>query len=129
MPLAEEVLIWAGLDVPQGHRLAGDDQIVTTCPTCRTEQSLTEASVSHGDETAYTCKNGCQAIFVVRPSQPGALPWEGRGYAVGDWMLRNPADLFVPLIDQQGRPIPGLFFEAAPAALADESERPLDPES
>jgi hypothetical protein len=125
MPLAEEMLLWAGLTVPGNLRLPSDTQIRTTCPTCNEEQTLSEADVLVGDETVYTCKNGCQAILVIGP--PGDRPWLGRGYRMGDWSFRNPADCLISLIDQDGRPAAGtrpILLPASPAALLDESERP-----
>jgi hypothetical protein len=126
MPLAEEILVWAGLDVPANLRLPSDAQITTRCPTCNQEQTLAEASVASNDETTYACKIGCQAIAIIGP--PGTRPWPGRGYRMGDWTLRNPEELSFRLIDQQGRPVGDrIVFPASPAALAHESERP--PES
>jgi hypothetical protein len=91
MPLAEEILVWAGLDVPGNARLPSDAQIRTRCPTCKEAQTLSQADVAIKDETTYTCKNGCQAILVI--SRPSDRPWLGRGYRMGDWTLRNPEDL------------------------------------
>jgi hypothetical protein len=126
MPLAEEILVWAGLNVPNGLRLPGDDQIRTTCPTCDEEQALSEADVAQGaetTETTYTCRNGCQPIVVI--GSPGDVPWPGRGYRMGDWSLRNPADLTIRFIDQAGQPQgAGLLFPASENALKPESEAP-----
>jgi hypothetical protein len=123
MPRADEILIWARLDVPQDLRLPSDAQIVTTCPTCKEAQTLSEADVSSGEETVYVCKEGCQPILVVGPPVPP--PWPGRGYRMGDWVLRNPSDLHVRLIDQQGEPSgKPVLIPASPAALNDESDRP-----
>jgi hypothetical protein len=124
MPRAEEMLIWAGLNVPQGGRLPSDSGIVTTCPTCDQTQTLAEAEFTEGDvESVYTCKNGCQPILVVGP--PGAQPWPGRGYRMGNFVLRNPADLRLRILDQHGNAVRGeILIPVSPAALADESEAP-----
>jgi hypothetical protein len=116
--LAEEVLVWAGLDVPSPDlRMPGDSQIETACQTCHDTQMLSEAQVEEsGDETVYTCKNGCQPILVI--SVPGDEPWEGRGYRMGDWVLRNPDDLIFRLIDEDGDPHrTTILLPASPAAL------------
>jgi hypothetical protein len=124
MPRAEEILIWAGLDVPAGGRLPSDHHIMTTCLTCAEEQTLADAKFSEGeDESVYTCRNQCQSILII--GAPGLTPWPGRGYRIDKFTLRNPADLHLWLLDQQGRRLPTpVLFPASPAALADESEAP-----
>lgn len=123
MPLAEEMLVWTGLNVPGGLRLPNDAQIRTTCPTCDEQQALSEAAVTQSDETIYECRNGCQAILII--GLPGDKPWAGRGYRMGDWVLRNPADLVGRLINQSGQPSgQPIVFPASPAALQPESEAP-----
>jgi hypothetical protein len=124
MPRAEEVLIWAGLEIPSGARLPGDSGIKTKCPTCRKTQTLAEAEFSEaGAESTYTCKNGCQPILVIAPPEERA--WPGRGYRLRNFLLRNVADLRFRVIDQKGKPIGGVvLIPASPAALADESDAP-----
>jgi hypothetical protein len=103
-----------------------DDHIKTTCPTCGEDQALSDAAYVDGDvESVYTCKKGCQPVLIVGP--PGTHPWPGRGYRMGDFTLRNPADLYLWLIDQQGRALPTpLLLEASPAALESENNAPLN---
>jgi len=123
MPRADEILVWAGLRVPNGGRLPDDGQMTTTCVACGETQTLAQAEIEQGDETVYVCKNGCQPILVV--GRPGTVAWPGRGYRLGDWVLRNPADLLVPVFDRHGVPMPSVLnIPASPNALADESERP-----
>src|SRR5437763_477761 len=116
MARAEEVLVWAGLDVPKSARLPGDSAITTTCPSCRETQTLQEADYEEtGAESVYLCKNGCQAILVI--GLPGERPWPGRGYRMGNFVLRNVADLLFRMIDQTGAPVGGTVrIPASPAA-------------
>lgn len=117
MPLADEILVWAGLDVPSNLRLPSDAQITTSCPTCGEKQSLSEAAIiDEGDELIYACKIGCGPMLVIGP--PNDEPWPGRGYRMGDWVLRNATDLTFRLIDQSGKPSgQPVFFPASSHAL------------
>jgi hypothetical protein len=123
MPRMEEILIWAGLNVPAGGHLPPDHHIVTTCPTCAEEQTLAEADFFEGEEeSAYMCRNQCQPILII--GAPGLIPWPGRGYRIQNFTLRNPADLYLWLLNQQGRRLPNpVLFPASPAALADAKRR------
>ena len=92
----EDVLI-GQLTAPDGARLPTDRETSTTCPTCGTKQTLSQASLSRmGRETIYTCMNGCQPIVVV--GEPGESPWVGRGYRLGPHVIRNAQDLLLPII-------------------------------
>ena len=124
MPRADEILVWAGLSVPGNARLPSDNNITTTCETCGEAQSLAEADFAdEGGEAVYVCRNGCQPILIV--GAPGERPWPGRGYRIRAFTLRNPADLFIWLIDPMGNRVgPAVQLPASPAALADESEAP-----
>ncbi len=89
-----------------------DDQITTSSRTCGSSQKLTECEVRReGADTVYTCRNACQVLVVV--SVPGGSPWPGRGYRVGNHVIRNASDLFLA--------IPGavaqVLIPASPAAL------------
>lgn len=123
MPRVEEILVWGGLKVQRGGQPPGDAVIVTTCGSCGAEQALAEAEFSEGaDESVYTCKNGCQPIAIVGPC---AKPWPGRGYRLGKFMLRNPADVVLWPRDTKGNVLsPAILIPASPAALADESAAP-----
>lgn len=82
----------AGLG-PTAGRAPRDVDFTTSCPTCSAKQRASEASISlDGDDTVYSCKNGCQPIIVV--SRPGLVAWPGRGYRIRDHVVRNAADLF-----------------------------------
>jgi hypothetical protein len=124
MPRAEEMLVWAGLDVPNNARLPSDDGLVTSCPSCGETQTLAEAEFVEGEgESVYTCKNGCQPILII--GAPNEQPWPGRGYRMGDFVLRNATDLSFRVIDQTGQAVGNaILLPASPAALADESEAP-----
>jgi hypothetical protein len=83
---------------PKGRRSIKDSDILTECPTCETKQNLSEASLSlYEDDTIYICKNGCQTIVVI--SRPGIVAWPGRGFRVGDYVIRNTKDIFVKTED------------------------------
>lgn len=96
----EDVLV-GQLTAPAGARLPTDQEANTSCPTCGTKQTLSQASISrNGKETVYTCVNGCQPIVVV--GEPGDVPWAGRGYRLGPHVIRNAQDLFLPIIGAAG---------------------------
>jgi hypothetical protein len=112
----EDVLV-GQLAAPQGARLPTDQEINTACPTCGTQQALSQATISrHGKETIYTCRNGCQQIVVV--GEPGEATWEGRGYRLGPHVIRNANDLFIPIIGVER----SVLIPASKAALM--KERP-----
>ena len=95
----------------KGVERAKDSDVATTCPTCGTEQTLDQAPVSHVDmSTIYTCKNGCQPVLIVADAEHS--PREGRGYRLGPYVLRNPADLLIDV----GAPAK-VKIPAAPNAL------------
>ena len=96
-PVRVEDVLVGQLTAPVGARLPTDQEAHTSCPTCGTRQTLSQASLSRkGNETIYTCVNGCQPIVVV--GEPGDTPWEGRGYRVGPHVIRNAQDLVLPII-------------------------------
>lgn len=109
-------------DVPRATELFSDQAdgypfteaaIRTTCPSCEREQSLDEAVFDDSDEweCKYLC-SGCLSTLLVI-STPVPVLWEGRGYLLGDWQLRNPRDVVVEPT-HTGRPI---RFGASPHAL------------
>ena len=66
----------------------------TSCPTCRSDQRLDQATVDRADddpEVVYVCRKGCGPILIV--GTPGTTPWPGRGYRIRDWVIRNPTKL------------------------------------
>jgi len=78
----------------KGGRPIRDSDMRTACPACGTEQLLSEAILSlDAGETVYTCRNGCQPIVVV--GRPGIVAWPGRGYRLGDHVIRNVRDVSV----------------------------------
>jgi hypothetical protein len=96
-----------------------DADFVTTCPTCGTEQRLGEGQVARvGSATEYTCKHGCQPILVIGKVEE--RPWEGRGYRIKDHVLRNPADIFLPVGGS------GIKIPASPSALMKRREPKVD---
>jgi|GEM_PF-3157580 len=110
-----EDVITGQLKAPAGGRLPTDAEMETQCPTCGTAQFLSEAAVRRsGTDTVYHCKKGCQAITVV--SNPETTEWPGRGYRVGDYVIRNAAALLLPMMTEHG-PTKTVTFPASPAAL------------
>ena len=110
MPLASEVL---NKRATNRGAAAREQDIWTTCRRCGKTVRLNAATVDTSDplEVTYSCPVGCGPILIV--SSPGVVPWEGRGYRLGDWMLRNPSDLFC-----QGRGMsPAAKIPASPHAL------------
>lgn len=102
------------LTPPHGAALPGDRHITTSCPTCDESQTLAEAEVTRNDDrTVYVCKNGCQPIVIV--GLPGDTAWEGRGYRLGDHVIRNAADLDCVIPLSPGAPI--IKIPRSPAAL------------
>lgn len=102
----------APLHLLRGARLPTDRQISTSCPTCGRTQTLAHAPIKRaGNETIYTCVNGCQTIAVVGP--PEQTPMEGRGYRLGPYVIRNPHDLVLTI---EGADSP-LIIPASKAAL------------
>ncbi|CAB3964736.1 hypothetical protein BLA3211_03000 [Burkholderia aenigmatica] len=80
-----------GADQPHPIR---DSDMTTVCPACNTTQRLSDAHLSlNGDETIYTCRNGCQPLVVI--GRPGEVAWPGRGYRLGDYVVRNVRDILV----------------------------------
>jgi hypothetical protein len=89
-----------------------DDQVTTSCRTCGTKQKLTECELRRdGADTVYICRNGCQSLVVV--SAPGDSPWPGRGYRLGDHVIRNAGDLLLAIPGTVNR----VLIPASPAAL------------
>lgn len=79
---------------PTGGKAFIDGDMRTTCPACHSEQRLNEATISLEDaETIYSCKNGCQPLVVV--GRPGEAVWPGRGYRLGDHVIRNVRDIIL----------------------------------
>lgn len=107
----EEVLR-AELSAPAGTRLPHDCEIITSCPKCGEQQTLGDAKIDNLEsETIYTCKNGCQPIIII--GLPGETSWEGRGYRMGSQVIRNIADIYIPLIGSEG----GIKIPGSPDAL------------
>jgi hypothetical protein len=107
----QDVLTLSPLDW-KGHPAPTDADVTTSCPTCRTAQNLNEASVRRdGEETVYTCKNGCQPIVVV--GVPGDSHWPGRGYRLGSHVIRNAQDLRIRVEGASA----DLLIRASPASL------------
>lgn len=96
----------------KGGRPFRDSDMVTECPACNTVQKLSEATLSlDGNDTIYTCKNGCQPLVVI--SRPGIVAWPGRGYRLKDFVIRNVRDI---KIKTEGMGVP-MLIPASKAAL------------
>lgn len=123
LPTVHDVLRLAPIIPPDGYRLATDAEMRTSCPACNHEQSLAEAALRRGEEfSEYVCVNGCQVILIIgKPGDDG--PWQGRGYRLGDFVIRNARDVIVPripvdyLFAAHPQPIHSILINASPAAL------------
>ena len=116
----EDVLLQQ-LQLKSGSRLATDKEIYTTCPTCKEKQTLSKAQIAReGRETVYTCCNGCQAIVVVGEPNEDGNPWQGRGYRLGDYVIRNAQDMYLPVVGAKKE----VIIPASKAALM--KQRPSD---
>lgn len=92
----EDILV-GHLLAPAGGRLPTDREIYTSCASCGTRQTLSQAQVGReGRDTVYRCMFGCQPIAIV--GQPSAGPFEGRGFRLGDYLISNEQDLFLPIV-------------------------------
>jgi hypothetical protein len=105
---------------PRGAPAFTDTDFTTACPTCSAQQTLAQARMSLDDsDTVYSCKNGCQAIVVI--GRPGLAAWPGRGYRLGDYVIRNARDI---VLKTEAMPA-AVLIPASKAALmkirADES--------
>lgn len=107
----EDVFAKQGIG-PKGGRPIKDSDMKTACPACGTDQLLSEAAVSLDEgETVYTCRNGCLPIVVI--GRPGVVAWEGRGYRLGEHVVRNVRDIIVKTEDMST----ALLINASKAAL------------
>jgi hypothetical protein len=76
-------------------RSVRDYHIHTTCPICGENQLLSQAKVEEaGAETIYYCKAGCQPILIISKPESKGMP--GRGFRIGDFLIRNATDLIIP---------------------------------
>jgi hypothetical protein len=97
------------LDFPN-QEVPTDRDCRTKCPTCGRWQNLAEGSITRlGELTVYTCAGGCQKILVI--GAPEGQPWPGRGYRIGEHVLRNAADILIPVGES------GITIPASPASL------------
>jgi hypothetical protein len=86
----------AAVVLSQSVRGAGlaEADIRTNCPSCGLAQRLDEALYIDEDpyESYYRCASCMEPVLIV--STPSVVPWEGRGYQVGSWVIRNPSDVY-----------------------------------
>ena len=63
--------------------------------SCGKAQTFSEAPVRLEEgQTRYRCKNGCGDIAAIAEAAPDTVDW---GYRLGDYVLNNAADVFVPV--------------------------------
>ena len=114
----QAVLALTGIETPAPF---DDEWMFTACPRCGSAQSLGSCTIrSEGDDTCYPCKNGCQDLVIVSPAvgDDDARPWPGRGYRIGDHVVRNAVEVVVVIGPTCFR------LAASDAALLPESCRP-----
>lgn len=110
-----ESVLGESLTVPPGGRLPKDSVIYTRCPSCGQTQTLAEATIAFdGGETIYTCRNGCQPFVIVGLPQADRIPWEGRGFRLGNYVIRNIEEVWFWVVEG-GKQI---ALDARPNALA-----------
>jgi hypothetical protein len=109
---------WEQVRVHEAFRRAGivpamnDTQFDTECPACGTRTTLAFLPVSvAGNETIYSCARGCMRLVVV--GRVGPDKWDGRGYRLGDYVVRNVRDIHVHIHDGRAT----LLIPASPEAL------------
>ena len=66
------------------------------------------------EKTVYTCRNGCGVIVVVGTVSPDRVPRPGRGYRLGNYVIRNVEDLTFPVVPGG----PSILFPASGNAFA-----------
>lgn len=98
MPLTKIIRVQAFLSYAGVTQLGGlfdDEQIRTSCPCCGLIQTFSEAPVRLEEgQTRYRCKNGCGDIAAIAEAAPDNMEW---GYRLGNYMLKNAADVFIPV--------------------------------
>lgn len=105
-----DVIVEAGIKVPN-LPIITDKDFKTSCPTCGEDQLLNKCTVYDQDgETFYKCKNDCQVILVV--GNPENVPIPGRGYRLGNYVIRNTSDLVIVVPNA-----PSVMFPKSPSAL------------
>lgn len=108
----EDAFRKAGIQTPNKQNI-NDSIMTTSCPTCGENQLLSDATIKLlGDETTYECKNGCQTIVVV--GRPSNEAWQGRGYRLNDYVIRNTRDIILNIGS-------GVIIPASPSALKTEN--------
>ena len=85
----------------------------TSCPSCGHSQRLDQALYLDGDpwESTYCCAECTLPLLLISPAGP--VPWEGRGFEVAGWLLRNPTDVFC----RPSSAAPEIRIPASPDAL------------
>lgn len=90
-----------------GQPPVSDNEIIAACPSCG-QVPLSACQVAQSAETTYTHMKCGNVLLVIGPPNPDGRPWPGRGYRLGDFVLRNPVDMFFN----------GVKVPASPHALA-----------
>lgn len=85
-----------------------DAMILALCPRCG-PVPLSACRVTGGVETFYNCTCS-EPLLVISAPNADKRPWPGRGYRLGDFVLRNPVALAFC----------GVRLRASPHALAGE---------
>lgn len=98
--------------MPKGVSALTDSEVLAACEKCQGLVALDSCSVQSGRETAYNCRQCGQTLLIIGAKNPDGRPWPGRGYRIGDFVLRNAVDLLYR----------GIRLNRSPAALA--KERP-----
>jgi hypothetical protein len=94
----------------KGHPIT-DADITGDCQTCRRAVPLSRCDIKQGAETTYSCDTCGGTVVII--GAPDGIPWPGRGYRLGDFLIRNASSL-------RSR---GLLIPKSPNALATSREQ------
>ncbi len=70
-----------------------DNEIVADCTDCEKPIRLSDCKIHAAAETKYFCPECGDILVVISCPHPSGKPWPGRGYRLGDLVLRNAVQL------------------------------------
>lgn len=71
-----------------------DAEIETDCEQCARAVSLGSCRTEQtGQGMLYRCSSCPETVLIVQDFVPGSATWPGRGFRLGQWVLRNIAPL------------------------------------
>jgi predicted RNA-binding Zn-ribbon protein involved in translation (DUF1610 family) len=95
VPMTRIQTVFAKSGGDKRMRKIRDSQIHTSCPACGEAQVLSQAKIAEdGEETVYRCRAGCQPLLIISKPESKGMP--GRGFRLGNFLIRNVTDLIIP---------------------------------